>query len=267
MVGHVSGAVARRGKSIGSSSGTRLIQARVSNAGISPSSAATTPAIRSAEQAITVAAKPRGAAVSPTGMEPRPLTTTAEFHKFSDLELWHSFQNSGDERAFAELYNRHKADIYTYCLRMMSGDPDKASDIFQEVFIRAFEKSEQFRTGTNVAGWLYMIARNMCLNTHRNVHPVERLDGPDASLASLASTDRSLAPEYDEEQHFLRRKLEEALAQLPLEFREPFMLREFDGFTYREIAAMTGITMGMTKVRIYRAKQRMRELLAPAFSE
>ncbi len=189
------------------------------------------------------------------------------FHAFSDLELWQLFQKSGDERAFAELYNRHKDEIYTYCLRMMSGDRDKANDVFQEVFIRAFEKAAQFRDGTNVAGWLYMIARNMCLNTHRNTHPTERLDGMDASFASMASTDRSLAPEYDEEQHFLRRKIEEALARLPLEFREPFMLREFDGFSYREIAAMTSTTLGMTKVRIYRAKQRMRELLAPAFSE
>lgn len=146
---------------------------------------------------------------------------------------------------------------------MMSGDRDKASDVFQEVFIRSFERADQFRSGENVAGWIYSIARNMCLNTFRNTHPMERLDEQEFRI----STDRSLAPEYDEEQHFLRRKIEEALLQLPLEFREPFMLREFDGFTYREIAAMTGTTMGMTKVRIYRAKHRMRELLAPAFSE
>src|SRR5581483_2168349 len=123
------------------------------------------------------------------------------------------------------------------------------------------EKSSQFREGTNVVGWIYMIARNLCLNTIRNERPTESLD----SQETLVSIDRSLAPEYDEEQHFLRRKLEEALATLPVEFREPFILREFDGFTYREIAEMTGTTLGMTKVRIYRAKQRMRELLSPMF--
>ncbi len=196
-----------------------------------------------------------------------PAPTSAEFTKFSDLELLVLFEKSGDERAFAELYNRHKSELYTYCVRMMSGDRDKASDIFQEVFIKAFEKAEQFRHGTNVVGWLYVIARNMCLNTHRNEHPAERLDAPSAAVRFMASTDRSLAPEYDEEQHFLRRKLEEALASLPLEFREPFMLREFDGFSYREIAAMTGTTLGMTKVRIYRAKQQMRALLAPVLKE
>lgn len=199
-------------------------------------------------------------AVLPTAGYSSP---AAEFSKFSDLELWQLFQKSSDERAFAELYQRHKDEIYTYCLRMMSGDRDKANDVFQEVFIRAFERAEQFRNGANVAGWLYTIARNMCLNTFRNTHPTERLDEQEFRI----STDRSLAPEYDEQQHFLRRKIEEALSRLPLEFREPFMLREFDGFTYREIATMTDTTIGMTKVRIYRAKQRMRELLAPAFSE
>lgn len=183
--------------------------------------------------------------------------------KVSDAELIQEFVKSRDERAFAELYKRHKADIYTYCVRMMSGDRDKASDIFQDVFIKAFERADQFRIGSNVGGWLYTIARNQCLNTHRNQHPAERIDAENSPLRLLASTDRSLAPEYDEEQHSLRQKLEAALAQLPLEFREPFILREFDGFSYAEIAEMTGMSPGMVKIRIYRAKQRMRELLRP----
>ncbi len=239
-------------------------QAPVNRNGIRSASALSAPVARQPSPPVSSGVRP--STEMPLLSGEHGTLPSGEFSKFSDLELWQLFQKSSDERAFAELYQRHKADLYTYCLRMMSGDRDKASDIFQEVFIRAFEKSAQFRSGTNIAGWLYMIARNMCLNTHRNSHPAERLDGPDVTLAMLASTDRSLAPEYDEEQHFLRRKLEEALARLPLEFREPFMLREFDGFTYREIAAMTGITLGMTKVRIYRAKQRMRELLAPTFS-
>jgi len=192
------------------------------------------------------------------GPQDGAVTTLASL---ADVELLEAFRARHDEAAFAELYRRHKAEIYTYCLRMMAGDRDKASDVFQEVFIKAFEKSSQFREGTNVVGWIYMIARNLCLNTIRNERPTESLD----SQETLVSIDRSLAPEYDEEQHFLRRKLEEALATLPVEFREPFILREFDGFTYREIAEMTGTTLGMTKVRIYRAKQRMRELLSPMF--
>ena len=169
----------------------------------------------------------------------------------------------GSDPAFAELYRRHKAEIFTFCRRMMSGDEDAASDIFQEVFIRAYEKAGQFRSGTNVTGWIFMIARNMCLNVLRTKQPCDRIDQHDG----LVSTDRSLAPEYDEEQHSLRQKLEDALSALPIDFREAFMLRELDGFSYSEIATMTGTTLAMTKVRIYRAKQRLRELLAPYLAE
>ena len=193
----------------------------------------------------------------------KAISASGPVSTFSDVELLASFVHSGNESAFAELYGRHKAEIYTYCLRMMSGDSDRASDVFQEVFIKAFEKAKQFRNGSNVIGWIYTIARNMCLNAIRNEHSCESIE----DQISRESSDRSLAPEYDEEQHFLRDKLEKALKMLPVEFREPFMLREFDGFSYREIALMTGATLGMTKVRIYRAKQRMRELLTPHLAE
>ena len=187
---------------------------------------------------------------------------TRPIAEWSNIELLTGFRD-GNEAAFAELYRRHKAEIFTYCLRMMGGDSEAASDIFQEIFIRVYEKAGQFRAGSNVTGWLYMIARNMCLNTLRTKRPFETIE----LHPMLANSDRSLAPEYDEEQHYLRERLEEALRSLPVEFREAFMLREFDGFSYSEIATMTGATLGMTKVRIYRAKQRMRELLAPYLAE
>lgn len=170
---------------------------------------------------------------------------------------------SNSDRAFAELYRRHKSEIFTYCLRMMGRDRDAASDLFQEVFIRAYERAEQFRSGSNVRGWLYTIARNLCLNAHRGKRPTDCID----LFPSLESQDRSLAPEYDEEQHFLRKRLETAIGELPDEFREAFVLREFDGFSYSEIAEMTGTTLSVTKVRIYRAKERLRVLLKPYLAE
>lgn len=180
----------------------------------------------------------------------------------TDVELLQAFQ-AGDERAFAELYVRRKAEVYTYCLRMVGGDPDVASDAFQEVFIKVYEKGSTFRDGTNVMGWLYMIARNTSLNVHRAKKPNDTLD----NHQGLVSHDRALAPEFEHEQSFLRKVLEESIAKLPIEFREPFILREFDGFSYQEIAEMTGTTLAITKVRIHRAKQKMREFLRPYVSD
>jgi RNA polymerase sigma-70 factor, ECF subfamily len=180
----------------------------------------------------------------------------------SDVELIQAFQ-SGDERAYAELYVRRKSEVYTFCLRMLGGDADAASDAFQEVFIKVYEKGDTFRDGTNVMGWLYMIARNTCLNVHRAKKPNDTIE----NHQSLMSSDRTLAPEFSQEQSFLRDMLEKAIASLPEEFREPFILREFDGFSYSEIAEMTGTTLAITKVRIHRAKQKMREILRPYLHE
>jgi RNA polymerase sigma-70 factor, ECF subfamily len=180
----------------------------------------------------------------------------------SDVELIQAFQ-AGDERAYAELYVRRKSEVYTFCLRMLGGDADAASDAFQEVFIKVYEKGDTFRDGTNVMGWLYMIARNTCLNVYRAKKPNDTLENHQA----LMSSDRTLAPEFGQEQSFLRDMLEKAIASLPEEFREPFILREFDGFSYSEIAEMTGTTLAITKVRIHRAKQKMREILRPYLHE
>jgi RNA polymerase sigma-70 factor, ECF subfamily len=180
----------------------------------------------------------------------------------SDVELIQAFQ-TGDERAYAELYVRRKSEVYTFCLRMLGGDADAASDAFQDVFIKVYEKGDTFRDGTNVMGWLYMIARNTCLNVHRAKKPNDTIE----NHQSLMSNDRTLAPEFGQEQSFLRDMLEKAIASLPEEFREPFILREFDGFSYSEIAEMTGTTLAITKVRIHRAKQKMREILRPYLHE
>jgi RNA polymerase sigma-70 factor (ECF subfamily) len=180
----------------------------------------------------------------------------------SDLELLTAFK-AGEERAFAELYTRYKSEIYTFCLRMLGGDSAEAGDAFQETFIKVYEKIASFRYGENVRGWLYMIARNVALNVYRSKRPEETIE----FHQDLQSDERRLSPEFYGEQNSLREALEAAIAKLPIEFREPFILREFDGLGYPEIAEITGTTMSITKVRIHRAKQRLRKMLAPVITD
>ena len=144
MVGHVSRHTVRHTRVGG-------VHARVSNTKLATSGGRlVSEAPARVEQASEPAA---GQAVLASAGYPSP---TAEFRKFSDLELWQLFQRSSDERAFAELYQRHKDEIYTYCLRMMSGDRDKANDVFQEVFIRAFERAD---SATAAARWARRVRR------------------------------------------------------------------------------------------------------------
>lgn len=180
----------------------------------------------------------------------------------SDVELIEAFR-SGDERAFADLYMRYKAEIYTFCLRMLAGDSAEAADAYQETFIKVYEKLHTFRYGDNVKGWLFMIARNVALNIYRSKRPEETIE----NHPYLESAERALSPDFAGEQESLRSLLEEAIAKLPIEFREPFILREFDGLGYPEIADITGASLTLTKVRIHRAKQRLRKMLAPVITD
>lgn len=180
----------------------------------------------------------------------------------TDLELMTAFQ-AGEEEAFADLYERYQARLFNFCLRMMANNEAHAADAFQETFIKIYQRAEQFRSGTNVIGWMLMVARNTCLNMLRAQRPNDSLD----NHQSLVSQDRSMDPEFGHEQKFLKEILERAIAQLPVEIREPLILREFDGLSYNEIAEQLHITLGATKQRIYRAKQTLRKELWPYIKE
>ena len=173
-----------------------------------------------------------------------------------DHELLQRF-TQGDEEGYVELYLRRQAEVYTYCLRLAAGDRDFASDLFQETFIKVYRKAQTFREGTNVLGWLYTIVKTTYLNHKRK----RQLVPLDESHDNIQSGDRSLNPEYREEQSTLKERVENAITSLPIEIREPFVLREFDGFSYQEISEQLGITLGGVRQRIYRAKLAMRESL------
>lgn len=173
-----------------------------------------------------------------------------------DSELLTKFQQ-GDEAAFYTLFERRQKEIYTHCFRMCSRDAEMANDAFQDTFVKVFTRKALFTDATNGRAWLYRIATNTCLNSLRynKRHPREALDD------NLSSHDPQLQPDFGSEQESLRNSLEEAMAELPIELREPFLLREIEEFSYEEAAAQLGITVPACRQRVYRAKQLLRESL------
>ncbi len=193
-----------------------------------------------------------------------PINMVRPPKEVTDEELLERFQK-GDEDGYVELYLRRQAEVFTFALRLAGGDRDLASDLFQDTFIKVYRKAHTFRTvvskdgqsGTNVLGWLYTIVRTTYLNHKRR----RALVGLDDIATELPSTDRSLHPEYREEQSTLKERVEGAILSLPIEIREPFVLREFDGLSYQEISEQLHLTLGAVRQRIYRAKLAMREQL------
>jgi RNA polymerase sigma-70 factor (ECF subfamily) len=173
-----------------------------------------------------------------------------------DGELLRSYQQ-GDETAFYVLFERRQREIFTHCFRMCNGDRDKASDAFQDTFVKVFTKRELFTDTANGRAWLYRIATNTCLNSLRydRRHPKEQLD------VAQPEINPAMQPDFSSEQQMLRTEMERAIAKLPMELREPFLLKEIEEFSYEEISEQLGLTVAACRQRVYRAKQMLREEL------
>ena len=143
--------------------------------------------------------------------------------------------------------------------RWLTRNDHDAEDVVQEAYLRAYQFFDSFHGGDGRA-WLLRIVRNTCyswLEKNRPREPAVAFDetkhtakrteaGPDAPLIA------------NEERERLRRALE----QLPPEFRETIVLRELEGLSYKEIAAVTGIPVGTVMSRLARARERLQECLA-----
>ncbi len=177
--------------------------------------------------------------------------------EYSDKELYEGLYEGGKiaERAFAELYARYSSRVYAYCRRFL-GNREEAEDIFQETFLRFHQSASKEREMTNVPGFLLKIARNLCVSLRRNVvHNVTIED------YMAVNSDSSL------EKSELLDMIKYAMELLPDGYKEVFILREYNGLSYKEIAELTEENINSVKVKIHRAKQKIREILSPVMAE
>jgi RNA polymerase sigma-70 factor (ECF subfamily) len=158
-------------------------------------------------------------------------------------------------QAYTKIYLRYRERVYAYALRVLC-NADDAQDLFQEVFFRVYTRATSFEEEKSLGGWIFTIAHNLCLNKVRDRKPQQDLE--DAGLVTLPPDD--LGENWHD-------RIEWALGQLPLEYREAIVLREYEGLSYSEITEVMHTTIPAVKSRIYRAKTRLRELLEPYYRE
>ena len=180
-----------------------------------------------------------------------------KFEDLSDIELFNLLKKDKKEspEAFKELYSRYSNRIYAYCRRFV-GYKEEAEDIFQDTFKKFFEAAQQEREMTNVFGFILKIARNLCINSKRNQKRTIEIDD------SLPKTTKSR--QYKDEMLDL---IKQAIEELPAEYKDVLILREYQGLSYIEIAEMTNLSLGTVKVRIFRAKDKIRNILKPYMEE
>ena len=155
--------------------------------------------------------------------------------------------------AFATLYERHQPTIYNFVLGKVI-DPQRAEDITSQVFLRAFQNLSRFRPGS-FRGWLYQIARNAVIDSHRRERPAASSD----ALAWHADPDPG--PLEHVEQREAREQLHRLIDQLPARQQRIVQLR-LRGYTGREIAEATGMSMSAVRSAQFRAFSRLRDLMA-----
>jgi RNA polymerase sigma-70 factor (ECF subfamily) len=160
---------------------------------------------------------------------------------------------AGDAAAFESLFRAYQGRIYALCLRMQR-QPERAEDMTQETFIRAWQKLDSFRGRSAFFTWLYRLAVNTVLADLRSRGRwQERLvEGEDV-------VDRHAAPPRRDSSGAI--DLERAVAGLPPQARLIFILHDVEGYRHREIASMTGLAEGTSKAHLHRARQQLREAL------
>ena len=171
----------------------------------------------------------------------------------TDKELMQAVQN-GDLEKLGELFERHHASIYGFCLRL-TGKAATAEDLTQETFLRALRYNRTFKGTSGFLPWLYRVARNAS-NDHfrRKGVPEYGVD----ELPDVPSGQRPVAERLERAEDSER--LRAALARLPPAGREILVLSRFEHRKYEEIGRILGCSTGAVKVRAHRALKQLREI-------
>ncbi|MBE2266271.1 MAG: RNA polymerase sigma factor [Flavobacteriales bacterium] len=180
-----------------------------------------------------------------------------QFSEYTDVELFRLLASGQSEDAFGELYARYSGTVYSYCIRLM-GDREKAHDIFQDTFMHFLQSARRHQQLDNVKGYLLTITRNLCFNEKKR-----------ASSQNLEFDEELYNPGFSREADYneMMQLIAMALELLPDDMREAFVLREYQGLTYQEISGLLTIKLETAKVRVFRARQRIKEILQPYLDE
>jgi RNA polymerase sigma-70 factor (ECF subfamily) len=165
---------------------------------------------------------------------------------------------AGDRVAFERLYRQHVNRVFSLCARMVT-DRERAEELTQDVFVRAWEKLHLFRGESSFSTWLHRLTVNLVLNARKSdgrqrtrfEENDEEAGGMDA-LPGVVGMPLAPGDLLD---------LEQAIERLPPGARRVFILHDVEGYKHEEIAEMLGVTSGATKAQLHRARLLLREAL------
>ena len=174
---------------------------------------------------------------------------------------------AGEAAAFHELVRRHRGPVFNFLVRQV-GDRARAEDLLQEAWLKVVRSAASYETRAKFTTWLYTIARNLCVDASRrdryraadSLDQVGTVGGDERALSERVAA-RGASPERGAHGGQLRQAIEAALARLPEEQREVFLLREYSGVAFKDIAEVTGTPENTVKSRMRYALEGLRRHL------
>lgn len=163
--------------------------------------------------------------------------------------------NNGEEAAFSKLVIKHKDKVRNLVFLTL-GDSEFVDDISQDVFISIYHKLGEFRFQSKFTTWLYRITVNKCRDYLRKKR-VRSIFVP------IKETDKEPVVKSRSENLDIPYLVRNAINKLPEKLRAPLILRDIDGFSYKEIADQMNCEVGTVKSRIFRARESLKVLLEP----
>lgn len=178
-------------------------------------------------------------------------------HKqLSDDDLIHQYIESQNQLYFSELYDRYADKIFAKCLGMLK-DPTLAEDAAQEIFLKIFLKLASFNHQAKFSTWVYAVAYNYCIDLiRRNKKIQQTLSIDDENAPQIADSTEISDAEFLEMD---MQQLGKALDKIPADDRAMLILKYKDRLSIKELAEMSGKTENAIKMKLKRAKDKVRE--------
>ena len=163
-----------------------------------------------------------------------------------------------DGGKFTEVYDRYKTGVYYFCQRMIA-DSDTAKDIVQEVFIKFFENHTRLDGEIQIKVWLFKSARNKCLNYVRDRGKISSIGDVGDEIPDIATADSDSIDSGE-----ITAKL---FNNLPDDYKEILVMREWSELSYEEIAKALDITISSVKSKLFKARKKASEIYKKFYGE
>ncbi|QIZ77520.1 RNA polymerase sigma factor [Ferrimonas lipolytica] len=175
------------------------------------------------------------------------MTQPPEDHTEHIEQQWIALAQAGDQAAFSLLFEHHHRRVYALCLRLCH-NPRCAEDATQEVFLRLWQKLDQYRGGAKFSTWLHRLCINHAINYQRQGQWWRQFITNDEQAEIEITENHSDG-------------IDRLLPKLPVRRRQVFVLHAIEGYQHNEIGTLLGISSGASKAHYHHARQQLQEWL------